>query len=1171
MRLWFVALTLHVFLSSIECGKRTPHNRRSVGHTNLPVSKGGWRPVVGSGGLVYGPLGTAPLHAPYKIPLVDLYPSSARPVTARDVNKLTSIAQSYRPTTIRTVSVSPHAFPNNQPINSYLHQFALPNTNNYYKFVQNFPAENLLIRNPHNPYSARPVLQKQQTKQKQQYHNNILQQLTNVQPVQFGQYQTAKPIDIYKPNEANSRPDGKRPQSAETEIFKPEVYKLPDSYTSNQYNTQPVKTAQQQSFGQQKQSFNQQQQSFPQQQQFFAQQQQSFGQQQQSFGQQQYFGHLTGQQGGGQKINQYGHPFQDTISNFQQFPPSILGTFGSFGVQSVKARDPYPATKTTYAPQQTTKQAFLNSLNYSPNLFKSTPTIFSTTTPKLTTAQNNLLFGSTLNNLGFTPTQQSKLANPLKVDPNPDVKNYFKPSLQDPFIKNLHNIDYNRVTTYNPQSQHTSTLASPLYKDYSYQSQNVPVHKYDNTDSKLNYNTNKHTISDSVGLNQQVAQQYTSAPGLFDLESSLNALSHRPSYAVVENFSEDIITSASPAAWTVTPQSYSEEAVTQHEKPTTSNPEEFSIVTENVRGYEDTGINYSTEVDSQSRRPLGDDFEPINKNKLKDYYYRVSTPTSHEDRPYKRLKKPTESYRLEQTTESSVNKEINNIDAETLPTLPPSLHFKRPSTQETVDKDRIRKRNKIRRRRPPQVNRYREEISTKSETSPSDEITTTVSSEIHTIRPRVKPTKSRTEPTATTPTVTTELTTSALPTTSPTKPTLIKKKLLGYRRPTTTTASPVETTTTTTTQSIKQDIQQDVIKESSIMKIFSRLQTPKAPEHSYERVNETPDYSHKQDEKDTPTSDVSVSLTDTLKTTDSIKEYSFHRDARPLENKETTTETLKLKKENEPTTTLRTTTSSQNAGKIQRTRQKNKLDRPKFSVKDYRSRLNSTTSTTEKIDSTTKAKFPSRKSVYTESLFSDIETTTERKKFTPKEPRHKLNRTDNNEQEIHSRHNNRNGQKQNTDENGGHKISSRVRNGQRRQKPVEDTTEQGSTTPHKRPQRKKPQDSQIGESVQDVTVVETTSNSDQRNDVTSERSRSESAIMKIADKKHQDHIERLFEHSKRVSDLTLAASKDYNTPGMFKTVSSNSRRIPSYFTIATDDPILPIEAFFPQLNQKKES
>ncbi|XP_032519876.2 mucin-2-like [Danaus plexippus] len=1180
MRLWFAALTLHAFLSTIECGNRTPHNRRSVGHTNLPVSKGGWRPVVGSGGLVYGPLGTAPLHAPYKIPLVDLYPSSARPVTARDVNKLTSIAQSYRPTTIRTVpvSVSPHAFPNNQPINSYLHQFALPNANNYYKFVQNFPAENLLIRNQHNTYSARPVLQKQQTKPKQQYHNNILHQLTNIQPVQFGQYQTAKPIDIYNTNEANSRPDGKRPQSAETEIFKPEVYKLPDSYTANQYINQPVKTAQQQSFAQQQKSFvqqqqslGQQQQSFGQQQQSFGQQQQSFGQQQQSFGQQQYFGHLTGQQAGGQKINQYGHPFQDTLANFQQFPPSILGTFGSFGVQSVKARDPYPATKTTYAPQQTTKQAFLNSLNYSPNLFKSTPNIFSTTTPRLTTAQNNLLFGSTLNNVGFTPTQQSKLANQLKVDPNSNVKNFFKPSLQDPFIKNLHNIDYNRVTTYNPQSQHTSTLASPLYKDYSYQSQNVPVHKYDNTDSKLKYNTNKHTISDSVGLTQQVSQQYTNAPGLFDLESSLDALSHRPAYAVVENFSEDIITSASPAAWTVTPQSYSEEAVTQHEKPTTSNPEDFSIVTENVRGYEDTAINYSTEVDSQSRRPLGDDFEPINKNKLKDYYYRVSTPTSHEDRPYRRLKKPTESYRQEPTTESSVNKEINNIDTESLPTLPPSLHFKRPSTQETVDKDRIRKRNKIRRRRPPQVNRYREEISTKSETSPSDEITTTVSSEIHTIRPRIKPTKSRTEPTATTPTVTTELTTSALPTTSPTKPTLIKKKLLGYRRPTTTTTSPVETTTTTATQSIKQDIQQDVIKESSIMKIFSRLQTPKAPEYSYERVNETPDYSHKQDEKDTPTSDVSVSITDTLKTTDSLKEYSFHRDARPLENKETTTETLKLKKENEPTTTLRTTTSSQNVGKIQRPRQKNKLDRPKFSVKDYRSRLNSTTSTTEKIDSTTKGKFPSRKNVYTESLFSDIETTTERKKFTPKEPRHKFNRTENNEQEIHSRHNNRNGQKQNADENGGHKISSRVRNGQRRQKPVEETTEQGSTTPHKRPQRKKPQDSQIGESVQDVSVAETTSNFDQRNDVTSERSRSESAIMKIADKKHQDHIERLFEHSKRVSDLTLAASKDYNTPGMFKTVSSNSRRIPSYFTIATDDPILPIEAFFPQLNQKKES
>lgn len=243
---------------------------------NLPVSKGGWRPVVGSGGLLYSPLGTAPLHAPsYKIPLLDLYPSSARPVTARDVTKLTSIAQSYKPTTLRTVSVPTHGLPVNQPINSYLNPFSLPNNGgNHYKFVQNYPVDSVFLRNQHNSYAARPVLQKQQTKQKQQYHNNILQQLTNIQPIQFGQYSTGKPLDIFgKANDVYPRQDGKRPQSAETEIFKPQVFKLGDADTPSQFLSQSVKTAQQQSYTPSK---------YP--------------------------------------INQYGHPFQDTV-----FPPSILG------------------------------------------------------------------------------------------------------------------------------------------------------------------------------------------------------------------------------------------------------------------------------------------------------------------------------------------------------------------------------------------------------------------------------------------------------------------------------------------------------------------------------------------------------------------------------------------------------------------------------------------------------------------------------------------------------------------------------------------------------------------------------------------------------------------------------------------------------------------------------
>lgn len=217
---------------------------------NLPASKGGWRPVVGSSGLLYGSLGTAPLHAPsFKIPvpvLTDSYPSSSRPVVSRDVAKLTSIAQSYRPTTLRTVSLPSQTISTSQPVNSYLNPFPLQNNGlTHYNFVQQFPSfNNVIIRNPHNPYAARPVIQKHPQKQNQ-YHSNILQQLTNVMPIQFGQYSTFKPLDVYTNSVDPQRPK-KRPNSAETEIFKPEVFKLPDSEIAPQFiSPQQVKTAQQ--------------------------------------------------------------------------------------------------------------------------------------------------------------------------------------------------------------------------------------------------------------------------------------------------------------------------------------------------------------------------------------------------------------------------------------------------------------------------------------------------------------------------------------------------------------------------------------------------------------------------------------------------------------------------------------------------------------------------------------------------------------------------------------------------------------------------------------------------------------------------------------------------------------------------------------------------------------
>ncbi|XP_072942424.1 uncharacterized protein [Epargyreus clarus] len=1142
MRLWLVALALQASLAAVSCAK---HHRRSMANqAALPVSKGGWRPVVGSGGLLYGPLGTAPLHAPsYKLPVLDLYPSSARPHVARDATKLTTIAQSYRPTTLRTIP-APAPTPANQPINSYLNPFALPNNGlSHYKFVQNFPVESVVFRNPHNPYSARPVIQKYQTKPKQQFQNNVYQQLTNIQPIQFGQYPTGKPLDIFgNPVEVYVRPDAaKRPQSADTEIFKPEVFKLPDNEVAPQSVSQQVKTAQQQTYvGTQK---------FP--------------------------------------VNpNANYAFQDSISNYQQFPPSILGTFGSFGVQSVKAREPAYPTKTTYIPPQPTKQTIFNSFSYTPN-FKSTPSLFATTTPKLLTTPNQFIFGSTLNDLRTVPTPQTKVTSPPKIDPNVGTKGPFKPSPQDPFAKNIHNFDYNKITTYNPPIIQSTTTPNTYYHDYdqytgqqNYNSKPIVDYRYE---------IQNHRVNDNIGVNQHVSQQYANPPnGNLQLEGTNNFAPYKSTYEVTENESEDIITHSSPGVWAVTPasnnnQKTTEETITKQVNsdtsygrtttPTPELPEEYAIVTEAEKGYE-ISLNYDNQVESQSRRPLGDDFEPIGKHKLKDYYYKVSTPNYGEHSSPRRTKKPTEAPKTTQkditTTTASTNKEVNELPVEALPTLPPNKHFKRPSNTEPIDKDRIRKRNKIRRRRPPLANgnRFQEENNTRKNIQSSTEETpvNTEPEEIHTIRPRVRPSKIRTESSLTTPTITTDLTTSALPTISPTTPTVLKKKL-SHRKPLTTTADRPETTT----QSFRDD---ELNKESPIMKIATR---PQLSRNTYEtKSSEVPDYSHKQDEKDTPTSDVAVSLSDTLKTTsEALKDFSFHRDVRPVEM--TTTESLRDVNEysNDGTTTARTDTT-RNTSKSQRPRIKNKYDRPRFSVKDYRNRLSSTTSTTETPVETTKVRFPQRKIPYSENGYIvENETTTERKKFTPKDPRYKINRTENNEQTENVQSTRQPGRQRHTTvetESSTQKISSRIRNGQRRPRPTEETIEASSppTVYNKRPLRKKIKDSEIGESVQDITVTETIVN-DHRNDITSERSRSESAIMKIADKKHQDHLEHIFEHSKRVSDLTLAASKDYNTPGMFKTVAANSRRIPNYFTIATDDPILPIEAFFPQLNQKKES
>lgn len=1127
-RLLLAATALQALILAVSCG----HRRSVPTQATAPISKSGWRPVVGSGGIVYSFGG--PVHAPsYKIPVPVLdYQSSARPLSARDATKLSSIAQSYRPTTLRTVATqSPHV---NQPINSYHNPYVLNNGLSY-KYIQNIPLDTSYIRNPHNPF-ARPVFSKYPTKFKQQAQNNALQQLTSLQPNYFGQYQTPKPTDVFgKPiNDYVSPNVVKNSQAASMEIFKPEVYKLPDTNTASQSVSQQVKTAQQQNFG--PQTFNH----FPQ------------------------------------------YTFQEAA-----LPHSILGAFGNFGIQTYKGHDPvYPNTKQTLSPAQTQKQTIFNSFSYNPN-YKSTPNQFISTTPRLQTTANfnNNYFVSTLADYKVTPPPSSKVATAPKIDPNAGAKDSFKPSPQDPFSKN-YATDFNKVTTYNPVQ--TTTTANAFY-EYSFPPQQASQlqNYFDQQNANYNYEQKKQNVNDNVASS---VNQHSNQYEIQKVESgAISNSPRRPTYEVIETTEPEVNTHSSSASWTLTSPSYANNDIKSTEqsfnkedydgvytKPTTTPlpqlPDEYAIENQPDKSLEHF-FNYDGQVESQSRRPLGDDFEPIGKHKLKDYYYRVSTPAYNEQNA-KRTKNPSDATRVSVSVETSTSssKDINGIPLETLPTLPPNRHFKRPSSSEPLDKDRIRKRNKIRRRRPI-GSRSKEEISTRPNIQTSEIPQTTEVDEVHTIRPRIRPTY---QPN-TTPTVTTDSTTSGLPTITPTVPGLIKKKLV-HRRPITTT----ERAETTTSVPVKEDSS----KESSIMKITSRPQFPKLTPSVYE----IPDYSHKQDEKDTPTSDVAVSINDSYKNSvKNVQEFSFHKDVKPIEAKlepvtnqryrETTTEqSSEFDTNGEVTTTIRPDTTSV-VGNGQRPRLRNKYNRPKFSVKDYRNRMGSTSSTTEKpVENTPKLRYSHRRVPYNENLNTESETTTEKKRFTPKDPRHKPE-TDLNEEkekEIHSiRQHSRQRHTTSADEveSTSPKISARIRNGLRRPRPTEETTEttsQQSTVHHRRPLRKKIKDSEIGESVQDFAVTETTPY-EVKNEITSERTRSESAIMKIADKKHHENVENLFEHSKRVSDLTLAASKDYNKPGMFKTLGTNSRRIPNYFTIATDDPILPIEAFFPQLNQKKDS
>lgn len=306
------------------------------------------------------------------------------------------------------------------------------------------------------------------------------------------------------------------------------------------------------------------------------------------------------------------------------------------------------------------------------------------------------------------------------------------------------------------------------------------------------------------------------------------------------------------------------------------------------------------------------------------------------------------------------------------------------------------------------------------------------------------------------------------------------------------------------------------------------------------------------------------------------------------------------------TTTEPTTTTKVTRSKIRQN--KYDVNRPRFSVKDYKQRLNqyaSTTTSTDKPSPAThspRVRLPNRfrKPIAPVVTAAENEETTEvaRNRFVPKDSRHRYNQEQNDET---------------TTEKQAKIYSTRIRSFGRYRSTTETptTTAKISIKPNLFANRRRPpsvslktriqnKQKQVNNTEEYTTTkmpfdATTMLDYDKENEVPLETTPSyifENAIEtttefishKIAtDTEVAESTEKVeneeeapdilsrnesFMYSQRVSDLTSSAK--YDQPGHFKAVSPNSRRVPSYFTIATDDPILPIEAFFPNLKDPKE-
>ncbi|KAJ8924102.1 hypothetical protein NQ315_006884 [Exocentrus adspersus] len=300
------------------------------------------------------------------------------------------------------------------------------------------------------------------------------------------------------------------------------------------------------------------------------------------------------------------------------------------------------------------------------------------------------------------------------------------------------------------------------------------------------------------------------------------------------------------------------------------------------------------------------------------------------------------------------------------------------------------------------------------------------------------------------------------------------------------------------------------------------------------------------------------------------------------------------------TTTLPTTTTVETttATKSHRIRGRPLKSRPKFSVKDYRQRLNQYTSTTPSTttdimkttsEGSVRLRFPTR--LRTRPTSRTTTTTTEsynpdeedeesepirRGGFRPKEPRHSTTTeniqnniiTEKNVKSVTTRLRPFGRHRSTTEPSVSQKVSIKPNlfSVRRRLPPLSlrnrilnkvNATE-ATTTNESEPESTEPVTVQETE-----TELENTPTESNTIKTKTETTTDNESTTTTTDVNEDDYIQ-------RVSDLTSSFKNEYETPGLFNSVSPNSRRIPNYFTISTDDPILPIEAFFPNIKDKEQ-